>query len=438
MSLLHKSGGECLLSSLELFTVPPTQALIDKVQFVKYYPLTSLETGPIEFKVNSSEFEYLDLNNIYLYTKNRILDGRGQPIPPTVPARDAGGEIFNQRGIVFPVNNFHSSRFKSLELYINNVAITEVDSLYAYRCYLETLLSYGRGAKETTLRPLLWAKDRNPDGNFTKMEEESESDLTEDCNIGGWQRFQVSKFSTCFETMGKIHADILLQERLLPSNCELRLRFHRADPAFALIAKHDSEKFTIAIDTAMLMVRHVEVSPAICEVHAKAALSSTYKFPVRKVKSLFFTHSSGRQDLSMHNVLTGRLPRRFVLGMVKSSAFHGDLSSSPFNFQPFDVVNVVARLNLQSYPSDSGIETDLKNGIYFQGYWSMLQATSSLFTNADIDLNPWSDYANGSCLFRFDFSPEMQSGNCEHLDLLREGNLDLQVKLDSQVRARSP
>ena len=38
MSLLHKSGGECLLSSLELFTVPPTQASIDKAQFVKYYP----------------------------------------------------------------------------------------------------------------------------------------------------------------------------------------------------------------------------------------------------------------------------------------------------------------------------------------------------------------------------------------------------------------
>ena len=187
--------------------------------------------------------------------------------------------MFNQRGIVFPVNNFHSSRFKSLELYINNMAITKIDSLYAYRCYLETLLSYGRGAKES----LLWAKDTNPDGNFTKMEEECESDLTEDCNIGGWQRFQVSKFSTCFETMGKIHADILAQERLLPSNCELRLRFHRADPAFALMAKHDSEKFTIAIDTAMLMVRHVEVSPAIREVHTKAALSSTYPFHCHSV-----------------------------------------------------------------------------------------------------------------------------------------------------------
>ena len=347
MSLLHKSGGECLLSSLELFTVPPTQASIDKAQFVKYYPLTSLERGPIEFKVNSSEFEYLDLNNIYLYAKNRILNGRGQPIPPTVPAREAGGEMFNQRGVVFPVNNFHLSRFKSLEIYVINMAITEVDSLYAYRCYLETLLSYGRGAKETTLRSLLWAKDTNPDGNFTKMEEESESDLTEDCNIGEWQRFQVSKFSTCFETIGKIHADILAQERLLPSNCELRLRFHRADPAFALMAKHDSEKFTIAIDTAMLMVRHVEVSPAIGEVHAKAALSSTYKFPVRKVKSLFFTHSSGRPDLSVHNVLTGRLQRRLIFGMVKSSALYGNLSSSPFNFQPFDVVNVVARLNSQ-------------------------------------------------------------------------------------------
>ena len=59
----------------------------------------------------------------------------------------------------------------------------------------------------------------------------------------------------------------------------------------------------------------------------------------------------------------------------------------------------------------------------------MLQGTGNLYTNTDIDISPWSDYANGSCLFGFDFSPEMQSGNTGHLDLLKEGNLDLEVKL---------
>ena len=43
--------------------------------------------------------------------------------------------------------------------------------------------------------------------------------------------------------------------------------------------------------------------------------------------------------------------------------------------------------------------------------------TGRLFTHAIIDLNPCSDYVNLSCLFGFDFSPEMQSGNCGHLEL---------------------
>ena len=312
---------------------------------------------------------------------------------------------------------------------MNNNQINEVDSLYAYRSYIECLLSYNQGAKRSTLKTMLWAKDSNPDANFADMEEDNESDLSQDCNLGGWQRFQLSKFSSSFETMGKIHADFLSQERMLPSNCELRLRFHRSDPAFALMAKDASKKYTIVMDSAILMVRHVEVAPSIREAHAKASLHSNYKFFVRKVKSLFFSHSSGWQDLSLHNVKTGRLPRRLILGMVESASFHGKLSSSPFRFQNFEAVNVVARLNSQSFPCDSGIEMDFKQKNYLQGYWSLLQATNNLYTNTDLDISPWSDYPDGSCLFGFDFSPEMQSGCTGHLDLLKEGHLDLEVKL---------
>lgn len=436
MSLIHQNGCECLLSSMELFSVPPTQASIDKGVFNRYFPLTSLERGPIEFRVNSSEFEYLDLNHIYLYTKNRIMDANGLPIPSHVT--NTGGErVYNDAGIVFPVNNFHSSRFKTLEVYINNQQVNETDAMYPYRSYLECLLSYNKGAKETLGGMIMWAKDGpDPDNNFADLASTEEDELTDQTNRGAWKRWQATKFSSSFETLGKVHSEILAQSRLLPANTELRLRFHRADPAFALMAKKQDRNYTINIDSAMLLVRHVEIASAIREAHAKAALVSNYKFPVRKVKDLFFTHSSGRQDLSVHNLITGRLPRRVVLGFVKSSSFHGDLATSPFNFMHFNLTTISLRMNGQSLPIESGISgLNYKRGTNLLGFWSLLQGTGNLFTNEDLDISPWGkDYSHGNCLYAFDLSPEMQSGNTDHFDLIREGKLDVEAKLATSTK----
>ena len=82
MSLLHRDGCECMLSQLEMFTVPATQASIEKSRYIKFYPITSLDSaGPIEFRIVTSDTEYLDVSNIFLHTKNRILDGSGEEIP---------------------------------------------------------------------------------------------------------------------------------------------------------------------------------------------------------------------------------------------------------------------------------------------------------------------------------------------------------------------
>lgn len=423
MALVHKRGSECVLSSLELFSVPPTQASIERGQFTRYYPLMNMGgQGPVEFKFSTSENEFCDLSNIYLYTKNRILDGQGNPIPP----KTQDGE-FNQSGIVFPINNFASSRFKSLEMYLNNQQISEQDTMYAYRAYLQTLVSLNRGAKKTMASMMLWSKDHHPDNNFVELEG---NELSEDANEGAWVRFQTTKFSKPFETMSKVHADLLSQDRFLPSNCEVRLRFHRADTAFALMAKDNTKNFTIVLDSAVLFVRYVEVASHVHESIIKASLAQNYLFPVRKVKCLFQSFSTGRSCLSSWNLISGRLPRRLLVGFVKSSSFHGDLSTSPFNFQDFNLSMIVVRANSQSFPCDSGIEADYKQRNFLQAYWSLLQGTTNLFTNTDIDLSP-DDFVDGHCLYGFDLSPEMSSGTTDHLDLLHDGNLDIEVKLST-------
>ena len=248
------------------------------------------------------------------------------------------------------------------------MTINELDTLYSYRSYLHTLLSFSESVKENALQSILWAKHKLSDGNFQGFEQQTKRDLGKGANTGGFMRFRATAFSMPFEMMGRLHADLLFQERYLPGNCELKLRLHRADPQFALMARSSVNGYTIAIDSAVLWVRCIDVAPAIREAHVKAALHNTYKFPIRKMKTLYFTFSQGRQDLSRYNVVTGRLPKHLICGLVKSTAFHGNYGESPFNFQHFNVTNVTACLNEQAYPCDSGIQTDFNSGNFIQGF----------------------------------------------------------------------
>ena len=158
MSLLHPETCECVKSELELFTIPPTQTSIEGTRFEKYYPLTSLNRGgPLEFKIHTGDKEYIDPENVYLYLQMQILGGSGEVLND---AEDAADDTPDD-SVVLPINNFHASCFKSIEVHLNGKPISSNDSLYPYQAYLETLLSYGKSSKEEHLTASMFFKDVN-------------------------------------------------------------------------------------------------------------------------------------------------------------------------------------------------------------------------------------------------------------------------------------
>lgn len=409
MAFIHPDASECLLDSLDLFTVPNTQTTVEGSYYSRFYPLTSLERGPIEFKIQTSDTVYIDPSDIYFYTKTRILKEDGTPV---VGVDRQGAPIADN--IVFPVNYFHQTRFKTLETFLNNRLVSEVDNLYHYRSYIEFLLSYSKQPKEQLGEMVMYYPNGEHQDQPTAVDNPS-------CD----KRLERTLSSKPFEMLGKIHSDILGQDRLLPGNTQLRLRFHRADPEFALMAATAGNRYKISIDSAVLLVRCVNVSAALRQAHAEASLKSPYKYPASRVKMLFFTHGAGRQDFSVHNAVIGTLPKRVTVGFVKSSSFHGSLASSPFEFQHFSLKHLSLRVNGQTLPLENGIDVDFSNDLHLLGYWSLLQGTNKLFTDENIGFKPFKEYPNGNCLFSFDISAEMRSQCTDHFDLVKEGALDI-------------
>ena len=415
MALVDASSCPCAKSELELFSLPPTQTIINESNYVKYYPITALERGgPIEFKIITSDRDYIDPSHILLCTRNSIQNADGSAFArPT----EAQPQIPNASR-VFPINYFHATQFKQVEIYLNGKLVTSSNNLYAYKAYLEMLLCYDKQTKTEQLEM----------GCFYKQDE----NLDEHIQVAGnnasnsvHKRWDLSSYGKTFETVGRIHTELCNQGKLIPGNNEIRIRFHRNDVNFSLMGSQENHKYAINIDTAFLFVRHVVVSDSVREAHQLALERKHLKYPVRKIEMNFFTKGASRNDISETNLVTGVLPRKVIIGLVSSLAFSGSLHENPFNFQPFAIRNIILRKNGQSVPFEQ-IDVNVDDNLVMQGYMALLQSTGRLFKNSSMDIT-LENFKNGHTLFGFDIAPDESSGN--NFELQEEGRLSLEIKL---------
>ena len=132
MALVHPNSCECTKSELDLFEVPPTQTSV-AYGYWEQKGLTSALTdqGPYEFAVIGAGNDYIDLANTYPFVEAQIMDDDDT-------ALDGGA-------------NVGSVNFSDVSISLNENLVSPPTSLYPYRAYIETLLSYGPAAKQSQL-----------------------------------------------------------------------------------------------------------------------------------------------------------------------------------------------------------------------------------------------------------------------------------------------
>ena len=414
MALLDSHSCESLKSELDLFSVPPTQTSIEQTQYKDYYPVSlTSSNAPLEFHINSSDEQYLDLQQTFLHLSVSIRSSDGTAITPP------GDKDPSLVSYVFPINYFASTLFKHVEVLLSGTQISPSDVQYAYRAFLETTLTYGDSKKEQ-LRAALYIGDKNvPDLHNDTIKDDGCA------NAGARARYQISQNSRTFDMVTRIHHSLFNQPKLLLSKMDLRLTFHRHDPKFSLMSAVNNTNYRIHIDRAVLKVCHKTVSASVRESHELALLKSPAKYPVRTSDIKFFTKPSGSADLSEPNLHTGILPRRVVLGLVSSEAFNGSYSHSPLNFAPHDVLSVQIRRNGVALPFE---QYDMNFGTQniLPGYLSLYQGMGRLFQDHTIDVTLEDYISSGLALYAFDLS---QDGTDCNLSLLQEGKLSLHLVL---------
>ena len=256
MAFVHRQSCEGVKSELDLFTVPPTQNCIIASHVVEHQPTASLDSGgPIEFFIPGSGDDYIDLANTMLHVQVKVTQPNGADLDAAAP--------------VGPVNNWLHSLFSQVDVFLNSTLVTQSTNTYPYRAFVETLLTYGVGAKSTQLTNQLWYKD--------KASRMSAVDLAGgvDPNPGFVTRREYISGSRVVDMMGRLHVDMFLQDKFLINGVDVKIRLVRSKPAFALMAGGAAPDYKITITNATLFVKKATLNPAVQLAHIKALDKST-------------------------------------------------------------------------------------------------------------------------------------------------------------------
>ena len=411
MAFIHENSCECAKSELDLFSVPPTQTSIESGMYVEYHPISSLTSGaPIEFDVSSSGDDYMDLTNSLLHVRVKITktDGSNIAVNETVG----------------PINNFLHSLFTQVDVTLNGTLITSSTNTYAYRAYLESLLSYGPAAKQSQLTAALFYKDEA--GKLDKPNPRAAD--AADRNLGLVTRAAFSAESKEIDMIGRIHSDIFFQERHMLNEVNLRMKLTRSKDAFCLMAA-GADTYNVVIVAASLLIRKVKISPSVYLAHAKALENGTAKYPIRRVICKTFTVPAGYLDISNEKLFTGQLPVRLVLGCVDNRAFNGDLARNPFNFQTFSLTQLAVYLDGQLH-GIKPLQLDYGSGQYVTAFTSLFSGTGKDNRDEGNDINR-SDFANGYALYAFDLTPDQSEA--DHFNLSRQGTVRIDMKFGAAL-----
>jgi len=141
MAFISDQSCECLKS------VPPTQTSVKNGKWVEYHPLTNVgDDSLIEFDINGTGEDYIDLANTMLLVRAKIEQPDGTNIDDAMP--------------VCPTNLWLHSLFSQVDISLNGIQVTTSTNTYPYRAMIEMLLSYSDDTKKSQLTSELFCEDQ--------------------------------------------------------------------------------------------------------------------------------------------------------------------------------------------------------------------------------------------------------------------------------------
>ena len=382
---------ECAKSEL-LYDDPQffqTDILEDYTSYVSTKNSVLDSNNPLVFDIENS-VDFVDLSDTELKLTFQI--------------HKANGDALATTDKMCPINNTLNSLFQSAQVSLKDQIVSHSNSMYNYRSYIETLLSYSSAAKRGFLECSGWVTDEA--GKF---------DLEANSALDKRMKPFVNKKDV--EMKSRLHIDLSLQEKILPSNLDIRIVLTPAKPEFIFFSKTENAQFKLKITGATLYVRKVKLNPAKQLAFEKRISKNPIRIPLSYV--------------AMRNVtdglFSGVLPHLVIIGIVDNTNFVGALDKNPYNFAHHDLTGLLLRVNGKNIPSQA-LTPNYGEDMYVDCYQTIFDAMGVKYDNFDNGISYY-QYKHGNCLYAFNLMPD----NCSHNNTPVTGSLDLNLRFKNAL-----
>jgi len=396
MSLLHSSSHPALTSSVDLFSLPPTNTTVDYSLYGEYQPVVNIQdcSSKIDFKIPANGAHYLDLFDSFLYLKVIVTNKDGTDL--------ADGED------VSPVNCFLHALFSQVDVYLTSQLVSTSNNAYAYRALIETLLSCGDD-------------HRLSQGGCYMSYYDTNGGVADDTNHGYKTRKNYIARSRKLELIDKLRFDLANQHRYILNDVSVTISLTRSPDAFALVTGTNKE-FKIKILKASYYVRKQVLYPSIILAHQRLLEKGhVAKYPHKRTHVKYFTIANGNSGAVEENLFNGSIPARIVVALLSSSAFNGNFQENPLTFKHYDLRSIGLTVNNIPVPVQLNFDSDE----YLLAYYLLFTSTGIANQDSGIGIER-NAFKRTYPMFAFDIV--QGTSNNALLDLNKSGSVRLELK----------
>jgi hypothetical protein len=358
---------------LALFQIPAKDTGDQGREWITYRPINQLTDGAtLEFNIPGTSTQYVDLKRMQLHIKATITKEDGTPIDQTGDDADSVG-VANA-----PLHTM----FSQVDLSLQQQPMNQVGPNYPYKAYLDLLFD----TEDTQeLYNQLFIKD---DGGSIDMDVSDPSGT----NQGLFNRSMYT-YGKTVDLIGGLKLDICQQDRLLLNAVPINLKFWQTPDTFRLMAKDNTKQFKLHIVDASLEVAIAKVNPGVLLGHADTLKDTPASYPYTRSVVKTFAVPTGQYSFTTDDLFQGEVPNQLILGLVSSTATHGDYTKNPFNFRHFDCNYVGFYVNGQSMPNHP-LQPNYASYQYVEAFQTLNKGGKTRAVHVTRE-----DYKDGYCLY---------------------------------------
>ena len=170
-----------------------------------------------------------------------------------------------------------------------------------------------------------------------------------------------------------------------------------------------------------IVARRIELTQSALRSYFRPQALQRYVGALTEVHSHALVTGISKKTITVYS--NGIVPKQIIVGMVRTSAFVGDYTLNPFDFQHFGLNKIALKVNAIRVPQEP-LQPDFEKKLYKREYVHMLMNTGRWRTEVGNSISP-ETFEQGCTLFPWDLTPDLCCGYHTHAG--KEGVVEVEL-----------